>query len=178
MGAVKVDIHKNFNKWNSITFSDELTIKGLLKNRIYYDELYSSKITGVADYHNFIEDVFLLYLDLDRLIKRCNFRKEQIIAIDMLQQGYIEKEIGERLGITQESVNSMLSTISKSIVSENNWNYLKNVYKNIFELKTIKCTSCKEDLPVIDDFFYVDSKNMRTGIRHTCKRCISKNNKK
>ena len=180
MGAVKVDIKRDFNIWNNINLSDPNTVRGLLRYRYKFDILFYENILGsrYINYEDYSEDISYIYIDLDSIIDDILFTERQLKIIKLYQLGETEQEIAFDLEVAQSTINVNIDTICKSIVRENNWRYLKVMYLKNLELKGKICKTCGEYLPAIDEFFTPLSIS-KDGLVSHCKKCRRKqrNNK-
>jgi len=175
MGAVKIDIKKDYIEWGFITFSDPNTVKGLIKKRVKYDPLFERDNDDInmssCDLDTFNFDILHTYIDLDNLINNCDFNDKQKIILDMYMHQYTEQEIAEELEDDIRNINGIINSICKKIVDENLRNWRKVIYKNKFQLKEKKCSKCGENLPGTDEFFYAKYDN-KDNLHNICIKCI------
>lgn len=187
LGVVKVDTKKDFNIWNNINLSDMNTVRGLLKYRYKFDELYYSTIddrlgNGIdseyVDYANYSEDIRFLYIELDDIINNLiSFKKindRHMFLLKLYQDGESLEYIADKMNVTFQNVSVMLDNISKKITAENNWRYLKVKYLSIFKLKSKKCSRCGEELPITEEFF-TPLELGKDGFFTYCRKCKQKN---
>lgn len=176
MGSVKIDIHKRDREWKNVNFSDEVAIKGLLKYRLKFDLTYkrdnNSLLTSDVDLSEFSEEILCLYIDLDILIKRCNFNDKQNIVLNLYMDGYIEEDIAEVLNVKYQTVNGIIKSICKKIKKENDRLWLTNNmlwnYKRI-DVNYKQCSKCGEWL-LKENYFSPDN-TKKDGFKYLCKKC-------
>lgn len=146
-----------------IQFRDKYDQYFLMENSNYYDVAGETNSFNTSMIHTF--------LYLDELIERCKFNSEQKIIINMIQKGYTYREIAR--AIKKDSVDNVrrrFNKICRDIVKMNDRLWKKYTFINKLELKTKKCSKCKEELPAIDDFFSPDDRN-NDGFHSFCKFC-------
>src|SRR5690606_206759 len=130
----------------------------LLQYRFDYDKHYMSKVNNHYDYagdtFDFSQSMINTYATLDKLIEWCNFNSEQIEIIIMIQKGYTYQEIADKFGLSKnDNIRKKFNKICKDIVVTNNRIWRKYIYTNKLNLKTKKCSKCKEELPAVNEFF-------------------------
>jgi len=175
MGSVKVDLHSKEMFYKDLTLSDIDVVQLLVEYRYKYDK-YSGFNTNnfyleageIADLN---QEVVATYASLDILIAECNFNKEQMKILEMIEQGYTMKEIADSLGLIDEtSIRQRLNKIIRDIANANERNWRKTTYVHMLDLKTKNCIRCKKDLPATNEFYSDDLRN-KSGLHSICKTC-------
>ena len=118
------------------------------------------------------DELAVTYSDLENLVERCNFNETQKEIIRLIEHDYNDLEIARELNLAVGVVRRRLNTIFNRIKTENDLQWEKWIATEHFELKTKKCTKCKEELPVTLDFFRANA-DRQDGFRTRCKRCES-----
>ena len=116
------------------------------------------------------DELAVTYSDLESLIERCNFNETQKEIIRLVEYDYNDLEIARELNLAVGVVRRRLNTIFNRIKTENDLQWEKWIATEHFELKTKKCTKCKEELPATLDFFRANTGKL-DGFRARCKRC-------
>ncbi len=181
MGAVAIDIYKKDKIYHRVTFSDKECIKGLIKNRNIIDKAYDAKLyDNFNNIHNagsifsIDEEIICIYMDLERLIKKCNFNKKQLEIIDLYFKGYNTSDICEVLGYKESSVDRMMETIAKKIVEQNRIEYIDWLHYGGYvrvdkNARYKKCSKCGEFKDVMKGEFAFDKTNNR--YKSVCRKC-------
>lgn len=175
MGSVKVDLHSKEMFYKDLTLSDIDVVQLLIEYRYKYDK-YSGFNTNnfyleageIADLN---QEVVATYASLDVLIAGRNFNKEQMKILEMIEHGYVMKEIAEALGLSHEdNIRQRLNKMIRDIANANERNWRKTTYVHMLDLKTKRCNKCKEDLPATNEFFS-DKSDSSDGLHPYCKKC-------
>lgn len=151
----------------------------LIEFRYKYDDnlfLGGGNVLDVTGVSALNQEVVATYLSLDKLIKDCGFSEQQLLLIEMVEQGYTHREIGETIGIDFQNIKKALKTVYKAIVKENERQWRKTVFTNILGLKTKKCSKCEEDLPATNEFFR-DYERNKDGLQSRCRNCENNSRK-
>lgn len=170
-----MDLHSKEMFYKDLTLSDIDVVQLLIEYRHKYD-----KYSGFSSNNFYLEagevadlnqEVVVTYASLDKLIAQCQFSKEQMTILELIEQGYELKEIASVLKYAHsKNVRKRLNTILKSIVQMNERNWRKVVYIQKLELRTKKCSKCKENLPATDEF-YRPHTITKGGFQSQCKEC-------
>ncbi|WJJ55253.1 hypothetical protein QB910_000009 [Dabrowskivirus KKP3916] len=177
MGSVKIDIHKAEHQYHRVTFSDTECIKGLIRFRSKLDPYQDIKVNRnedqAGDIRDFNQELVVLYLDLDNLIKETKLTYKHMNLLKKLMAGWTEADIAEELGVTEEAVIQQFDTIANNIKKTNDikWKYdymYLNYLKAPWSYKT--CKTCGVVKPLTSEFFSPDKKN-KDGFRTQCKAC-------
>jgi len=169
VARVKIDIHDDEYEWENVTLSDEETIKGLLKYRYIYDAMTHNEV----DAGSINEELICLYVDLDRMIGRCNFTKRQKEVLDLYMTGYNEQDISEELNLRMDVVEGIIRSICRKIKKENDlaWKYDFVYWSKVKTPEKWKqCSKCKRWLPATEEFFSPKS-DSSDGLHPYCKKC-------
>lgn len=175
LGSVKVDLHGKEMFYKDLTLSDIDALQLLIEYRYKYDK-YSGHETNNAfneagEITDMNTEIIVTYASLDQLIKQCQFSKDQLKILTMIEQGYVMKEIADELGLRHENnIRQRLDKIVRDIAKMNERNWRKSVYVHKMELKTKQCSKCKENLPATDEFFSPSNQNW-DGYFSYCREC-------
>ena len=177
LGSVKVDLHSKELLYKNMFLSDIEVVQLLIEYRYKYDGNFqitpNNMFSEAGEITQVNHEAIVTYASLDNLINSCNFNKEQLKIIEMIEQGNELKEIANELGFSHsKNVRKRLNTILKDIVQMNDREWRKVVYVDKLELKTKRCSKCKEDLPATDEFFSPSNQNS-DGYFNYCKQCRS-----
>lgn len=175
MGSVKIDLYGKELLYKNMFLSDIEVVQLLIEYRYKYDGNF--KITPNNMFYEAGEitpvnhEAIVTYASLDNLIQKCNFNKEQLRIIEMIEQGNELKEIADELGyLHSKNIRKRLNTILKAIVQMNDRDWRKVVYVEKLELITKQCSKCKDHLPATTEFFRDDTRN-KDGFQSRCKEC-------
>jgi uncharacterized protein YPO0396 len=160
-------------QYQPFTLGDIGVIELLISFRSKYDDnlfLGCENVMNVTGGAAINEEVIITYMDLDRLIERCNFDDIQLKLIDMISFDYTYEEIAKATELTIGAIRNRLNTIYKKIKEENDRDWRKAIYTNKLELKTKKCSKCKIELPATDEFYSINSSS-KDGHHSMCKKC-------
>jgi transposase-like protein len=183
LGVVSIDIHKKDRIYQRIVFSDKECVKGLIKNRNIIDDAYNAKlydkpydIYTVGSIFSVDEEILCIYMDLERLIKKCNFNKKQLDIINLYFKGYATSDICDVLGYKESSVDRMMETIAKKIVEQNNIEYIDMLHYGGYvkvdkNARYKQCSKCSEFKDVNKGEFSYDKTNNRW--KSQCLTCIA-----
>lgn len=172
---MKIDIHSDEMFYKDLTFSDFNVVKLLLQHRDKYDQYYgiaqNNHFNVAGDVKRLNKEMIHTYVDLDELIERCKFNKEQLYILNSIPKGYSYQEIAVQLGKSKNTnIRNRFNKICRDIVKMNNWLWMKCVYIDKLELKSKRCSKCEECLPATDEFFSPYDKNS-DGYFTYCKKC-------
>lgn len=175
MGSVKVDLVSKGLFYRDLTLSDINVVRLLIEFRYKYDNYLYSVSDNMFDVAGEVQgintDMLLTYVALDQAIKKCNLSAEQLRIIELYEHGYTHKEIATELGMdSKENIKKRINTICKEIMKQNLWDWRKHTYSNTFEMKTKKCSKCKDLLPTTDEFYFYDKTN--NTHKSMCKKCM------
>lgn len=161
-------------EFEQYTLGDEAVIEFLLLMRYKFDEkihMTDPQITMMASGgYKLNEEIIATYASLDRCISKSKLNENQTKLLQMINEGYNNDEIAFELGINPTRVGNRLRTICKRIKLANDWEWRKTTLKSLYNLKTKKCTLCKEELPATPEFFGDDNRNL-DGFQGRCKLC-------
>lgn len=178
MGRVQVDLHKGSRGWENITFSDIETIRGLIRFRTRFDLLFErsqySIMDSSTDLAEYEEEILCTYVDLDNLIAKIKINKIQNDVLTLYMKGYDEKDISDVLNIKEVTVDSTINTICKKLVDVNYELWKSNVFWDTKRVTSNykKCSKCGEMLPMNEEYFSPDIRNIG-GLHSHCKKCRS-----
>ena len=176
MGSTKIDLHSKERFYQDLTLSDIDVLQLLIEYRYKYDKYVghesNNMFTEAGEVVDVNVEVIATYASLDQLIKQCEFSKEQMKILEMIEQGYVMKEIAIELGLRDESnIRQRLNKIVRDVAKMNERNWRKSVYIHELDLKTKRCSKCKEHLPATDEFYYGKDDN-EDGYHKSCKMCF------
>ena len=69
------------------------------------------------------EPVTVTYLDLDRLISKCDLTKLEQLVLDLLMRGYTRSDIRDDTNLTMETIVSLLTSAVEKIVEMNEYEW-------------------------------------------------------
>lgn len=69
------------------------------------------------------EPVTVTYLDLDRLISKCELTKPEQLVLDLLMRGYTRSDIRDDTNLTMETIVSLLTSAVEKIVEMNEYEW-------------------------------------------------------
>ena len=69
------------------------------------------------------EPVTVTYLDLDRLIDKCELTKLEQLVLDLLMRGYTRSDIRDDTNLTMETIISLLTSAVEKIVEMNEYEW-------------------------------------------------------
>lgn len=69
------------------------------------------------------EPVTVTYLDLDRLISKCELTKLEQLVLDLLMRGYTRSDIRDDTNLTMETIVSLLTSAVEKIVEMNEYEW-------------------------------------------------------
>lgn len=69
------------------------------------------------------EPVTVTYLDLDRLIGKCDLTKLEQLVLDLLMRGYTRSDIRDDMNLTMETIVSLLTSAVEKIVEMNEYEW-------------------------------------------------------
>lgn len=175
MEKMKVDTDSKSLFYKDLTLSDVNVVRLLIEFRYKYDNyLYSvsdSAFDVAGEVQGINTDMLLTYVALDEAIKKCNLSEEQLRIIQLYEHGYTHKEIAVELGMgSKENIKKRINTICKEIMKQNLWDWRKTTYRHTFDMKTKKCSKCRDELPAIDEFYGKDDRN-KDGCKSYCRKC-------
>lgn len=159
--------------FQSFSLSDVEVIRLLVEHRHKYDENFylnidsTFTVTGASPVN---QELIALFADLDRLIEAAQLSPIQHRIIKLLQEGYTYDEIGVLASINRDTLTNRFRTIYSAIKKENDRAWRKCIYSNKLNLKTKRCSHCKEYLPATDEFFSVDEGKLDM-YNSRCKKC-------
>lgn len=159
--------------FQSFTFNDPAVVELLLTHRYKYDDnlfLDYGDVSGATGAYSVNTEVIVTYVELDNLVKACNFSESELKVIELKGLGYTLAEISAATGVQSTYINSLIKKVVKKIVQENLRKWRIWAYKEKLNLKTMKCSKCKNDLPATEEFFAPDY-SKKTGFRGICKNC-------
>ena len=175
MGSVKIDLYGKEILYKNMFLSDIEVVQLLIEYRYKYDGNF--KITPNNMFYEAGEitpvnhEAIVTYASLDNLIQKCNFNKEQLRIIEMIEQGNELKEIAIDLGyLHSKNIRKRINTILKAVVQMNDRDWRRVTYTEKLELKAKKCSKCKENLPATDEFFRPHTIT-KDGYQSQCKIC-------
>lgn len=167
LGSVKVDVHKYGSYLHYLTLSDINVVELLIRFRDKIDIYYKREVCGTLGDIN--EEVIALYVDLDNLIKQCDFDDMQLRIIDLLQRGYNYHSIAQMFALSDVAIKNRFDVICRKIVKKHTDNWLQTIYLNNIKCDWKTCPKCKNTYPLIPYFFGFDSS--RNNFRRYCKKC-------
>jgi hypothetical protein len=162
-----------------VNLSSITTVQALIKFRREYDTMYETKAyessnglisNGVPTFHEIIE---VLYLDLERLIKKAKLNDSQSWMVVKYMQGYKDEDIADALRIDVRHVYKLFYSACKKIVEENNkeWNDFIETSGLVRTKDNYKqCSKCKEWKKANIEEFSPD-KSKKDGFKYICKQC-------
>lgn len=176
MGSVKVDLHSKERFYSDLTLSDIDVLQLLIEYRNKYDKYAgfesNNAFTEAGQIADVNTEIIATYASIDQLIKQCKFDEKQLKILELLGLEYELKEIAEELGLKHgKEIRKRLNSILKQIANANTWNWRKMMYVNKLDLKTKKCSKCRDDLPAMPEFFRGRSDNKGDGFYNKCLKC-------
>jgi len=179
MGLVKIDTHKAERQFECISFSDVDCIKGLIKYRWMIDTYqgigFNRNYNSAGDVKPMNAELIVTYIDLDNLIKRCNFSEKQLEIIRLLMQGNSEQDVADHFGQDVSGINRTFNLICAKIKAKHDfsWKYEYMFMNNLKAPWSYKrCNKCEESKPAIAEFYGNDKRN-KDGLKGICKVCES-----
>jgi len=174
IGAVKVSLQEDEIAWEYTNLcSSADVIQGLL----LWGNKFKDMITFKAGTGSFLKEnnyaIQILYIDLDRLIKKCTFtNKQKVVLSHFYLEGYDMKEIAEVLNDDERNIKGIINSICNKILKEAQANYkLNNLYWNYVKVPAWKtCTQCKEQFPATEEYFSPKD-DAKDGLHPYCKEC-------
>lgn len=181
MGSVKVETpnqNRGIHEYENYTFTEIRIIEELILKRSRIDASFYLKVfkdmtfnafktNGVPD---FKELLICIYLDLERIIKQCDFNKVQNQIIKLYMLGYETRDICEKLDKTVDTIDTYFINICKSIKIKNDDNWYTWIRKSGYapKWKYKICSKCGAEKH--KDFFGYDSRN-KDRKKSICKIC-------
>lgn len=101
--------------------SDESVVKTLIEYRTKLDPMRDQSpgsLIGAVTDAPMMEDVLILYIDLDRLIALSDLSPCELFVVGMLMQGYSVADISENFGKTRQAYGVYYRRAVKKIVEE------------------------------------------------------------
>lgn len=145
-------------EWSIVSLCDEKSVKGLLKHRDEFDGSFNTEIV-------------VLYADLDMLIDKCNLTERQNKILQLYQEGFLELDISEILGIEQESLAGIINTCVKKIIKASKEDWLDGfVYWDILKTGENWKRCCRCDEFKSTSKFGMDGR-MNDGFKSYCHKC-------
>lgn len=175
MGVVKIDLHKAERDFKILSLSDINVVRWLILFRDKIDLYYNEKTDNFYDHAGNVKglngELINLYICLDKLVDKCDFKEEQLALLKLLYMGYTFKDIEDATQqATSRTIKSRFESICKTITEMNERLWKIYIHKNYLNTNFKKCTKCETDLPLTDYFFYKDKKG-KDGFRSNCKKC-------
>lgn len=176
MGLVKIDVHKAERQFERISLSDIECVKGLIKYRWMIDTYQGIEMTKESNLAGDVKpmnpELIVTYIDLDNLIKQCNFSEKQLDIITLLMQGNSEQDIADYFEQDVSGINRTFNLICAKIQAKHDflWKYehmFVNHLKAPWDYK--QCNRCGWK-PALPEFFGSDKRN-RDGFKGVCKAC-------
>lgn len=172
---IRKDVGDKSLFFESLTVSDLSVVKLLIEYRHKYDSYFYSDrddfFNNAGEIQTINENTILMYASLDDVIEKCNFSDEQMKIVGMMSHGFSLKDIAYQLDIANsQTIRNRFNTICKQIVEQNLWDWRKVIYRSLLDLKSKKCSKCKEELPGTHEF-YRDDTRMKDGFQGRCRRC-------
>ena len=95
--------------WSYTPLSEERVVKECIKHRSEFDRSFYPSRTevGIEESNGvfpFDEDILLTYIDLDKLIKKTDLKRNERIIIGLIMRGYTTGDIAERFSRTRQSI--------------------------------------------------------------------------
>lgn len=176
MGNVKIDLKKAERDFSILSLSDIHVVKLLILYRDKIDLYYSEKTDNFYDHAGNVKglnkELINLYVCLDDLIEKCNFRDDQMALLKLLFIGYTYKDIEDATQIaTSRNIKRRFESMCKQIVEMNERLWKIYIHRNYLNTEFKKCTKCQTDLPLTEYFYYRDN-NKNFGYRSRCKKCM------
>jgi uncharacterized protein YerC len=177
IGIVKVDLHKNERDFGILNLSDVNVIKWLILYRDKIDLYFGEKTDNFYNHAGNVKDLnkelINLYVCLDDLITKCEFKEEQLALLKLLFMGYTFKDIEDATQkATSRTVKRRFESLCKAITEMNERLWKIYIHKNYLNSEFKNCTKCEQELPLTDYFYYKDKKG-KDGYRSNCKKCTT-----
>lgn len=162
--------------FENITLSDVDAVRLLIEYRYKYDSYFYSErddfFSNAGEIQTINENAILTYSTLDDTIRKCSFTEEQMKIIGMMSHGVGLKDIAAQIGVSSSQIiRNRFMTICRQIVERNFWEWRKSTYTTLLELKSKKCSKCREELPATLEFYYYKDTSFE-GFHSKCKRCF------
>jgi hypothetical protein len=176
LGSTKIDLHSKERFYQDLTLSDIDVLQLLIEYRYKYDKYVghetNNAFTEAGQVVDVNVEVIATYASLDQLIKQCEFSKEQMKILEMIEQGYELLEVAKEMNIKKgKNIRSRFNKILRDIAKMNDWNWRNVIYTQRLELKTKTCTKCKKRLPATAEFYRERSDNKGDGFYNNCRLC-------
>ena len=177
MGTVKIDLHKSERNFENLSLSDINVVKWLILYRDKIDLYYGEKTDNFYNHAGNVKDLnkelINLYVCLDDLIEKCDFKEEQKALLELLFIGYTFKDIEDATQkATSRNIKRRFESMCKLIAEMNERLWKIYIHKNYLETEFRKCFKCESELPLTDYFFYKDIRKGKDGYKISCKKCI------
>lgn len=133
MGSVAVDIHKKERLYEQLTLSDKNVVKYLLLYRnkidIGYGVNVNIDINQAGDIFDFNQELIALYVSLDELIEKINFKDKDKEFLKLIFDGNSVSDIIKNYNFPKMTAYRTLNRIVNLIVKVNNEDW-QRVMKN------------------------------------------------
>lgn len=177
MGKVKIDLTKGERDFKILNLSDINVVKYLILYRDKIDLYYGEKTNNFYDHAGNVKELnkelINLYVCLDELIEKCEFKEEQLALLKLLFMGYSFKDIESATQkATSRTVKRRFESICKSISEMNERLWKIYIHRNYINTEFKKCSKCEREFPLTDYFYYRDKKG-KDGFRSNCKKCTT-----
>lgn len=183
VGKETLNQNKGMHEWEAISLSEINTIKGLIKNRFYFDESFVAKLyesnnpiefSGVP---TFREIIICVYLDLERLMDNANLTEKQEHVIYRLMCGETEFDIADSLGDDIGNVRGVFNTACQKIKEQNDlewreWLETSGYIKIPSDVTYKQCSKCQKWLRADGENFR-PRQDSADGFRLECRKCES-----
>lgn len=127
MNAIRIDSQTKERSFMNLTLSDSNVVKQLILHRSKVDITYNANVNGDIyksnDIYGINQELIALYVSLDAVIKKCNFKAKQIKFLELLFKGNTIRDI---CSLEDNDFNvvisayKMLNRIVEKIVKTNN----------------------------------------------------------
>lgn len=169
------------HEFDNLKLIDESVLKNLILNRrkldLYYDldEGNARNIYSASECTIFYENILILYMDLDNIIKKTRLTKLQRWLVEELMYGYSFCDIVELNEDKNYSVENLHITFEKAIFNlksqaEEDWKF--GLMWDRIKTKTNwkKCSKCEEFKPATKEYFSLNEFG-KDGFRTMCNTC-------
>jgi len=181
MGSVHMETYaqgRGNHEFDYLKLTDESVLKNLILNRRKLDLYYDLDVDNARNIYSasectiFYENILILYMDLDNLIKKTRLTKLQRWLVGELMYGYDFNDIIEDKGL---DINNIYLSFEKAIYrlryqAEENWKFNLMWDKVKTNINWKRCSKCEEFKPATKEYFSPDESKI-DGLKYICRNC-------
>lgn len=170
---------KGIHEFDNLNLTDETVLKNLILNRRKLDLYHDLDINGNTsisdDCSIFYENILIMYMDLDDLIKKTRLTKLQRWLVNNLMYGHSFEDIVELNKEKEINIINLYSIFNKAVYNlkcqaEENWKFGLMWDKVKTKTKWKQCSKCKEFKPATEEFYGLHP-DTTDGFQSNCKQC-------